>query len=110
MLILSRVCAEFHDEKGQKLFTITPATRNTFVEAPEAIRRDPLFRMLLEERSLEASVPVQRQKELENDPEAGADAAGRLRAEEPSAPPSAEAPAAEAPPRGRKAASAAAKA
>ncbi len=69
MLLLSRVCAEFHDHTGAAVFTVTPQTRLTFQEAPESIREDPLFRMLLEDRSIEVSDNGPRQKELENDPE-----------------------------------------
>ena len=77
MLILSRVCAEFHDAHGNPLFSVSPLTRNIFVEAPDAIREDPLFRMLLNDGSLEAAVPEERKKILEQDPAAGHDAAGR---------------------------------
>ena len=77
MLILSRVCAEFHDRNGIVLFSVTPADRNTFVEAPEAIREDPLFRMLVEDGSMEVAVTDRRKKELESDPLADADAEGR---------------------------------
>ena len=70
MLILSRVCAEFHDSAGAVLFTVTPQTRLTFQEAPEAIREDPLFQMLIDERSLEVSDNGSRKKQLENDPAA----------------------------------------
>ena len=64
MLILSRVCAEFRDEAGVRLFVVTPRNRLTFVEAPETIRRDPLYRMLLAEGSLEVAVTEDRVKEL----------------------------------------------
>ena len=77
MLILSRVCAEFHDASGAVLFTVTPETRLTFQEAPEAIRQDPLFELLIREGSLEAAVTPVRQKQLESAPLEGADAAGR---------------------------------
>ena len=69
MLILSRVCADFRDKNGVKLFTVTPQTRLTFQEAPEAIRDDPLFRMLLADRSIEVADNGPRMKQLENDPE-----------------------------------------
>ena len=69
MLILSRVCAEFHDHTGAAVFSVTPQTRLTFQEAPETIREDPLFQMLLDDRSIEVSDNGHRQKELENDPE-----------------------------------------
>ena len=77
MLILSRVCAEFHDAHGNPLFSVIPVTRNIFVEAPDAIREDPLFRMLLNDGSLEAAVPEERKKILEQDPAAGHDASGK---------------------------------
>ena len=69
MLLLSRVCAEFHDRTGAAVFTVTPRTRLTFQEAPESIREDPLFQMLLEDRSIEVSDNGPRRKQLENDPE-----------------------------------------
>ena len=71
MLILSRVCAEFHDRSGACIFRITPRTRLTFQEAPEAIRDDPLFGMLLADRAIEVSSDSgSRKKQLENEPEA----------------------------------------
>ena len=69
MLILSRVCADFRDKNGVKLFTVTPQTRLTFQEAPEAIRDDPLFTMLLNDHSIEVTDDTVRRKQLENDPE-----------------------------------------
>ena len=77
MLILSRVCAEFHDAKGEFLFAVTPSALNVFVTAPDTIREDPLFRMLINDGSLEAAVPEERKKILENDPAAGHDASGK---------------------------------
>ncbi len=87
MLILSRVCAEFHDARGAAVFAVTPMTRNIFVEAPDAIRGDPLFRMLLNDGSLEAAVPEERKKVLEADPSAGHDASGKAIPDEPEAKP-----------------------
>ena len=77
MLILSRVCAEFRDRSGTVIYRVTPETRLTFREAPEAIREDPLFELLIREGSLEAAVTPVRQKQLESAPLEGADAAGR---------------------------------
>ena len=77
MLILSRVCAEFHDAKGNVLYRVTPDTRLAFREAPDAIREDPLFRMLLSDGSLEATVAPERQKTLEAEPLKGTDVAGK---------------------------------
>ncbi len=77
MLILSRVCAEFHNAKGEVVFAVTPATRNLFVEAPDSIREDILFRLLINDGSLEAAVPEARRKMLEQEPTAGTDASGK---------------------------------
>ena len=77
MLLLSRVCAEFRDRTGTVVYRVTPATRLTFREAPESIRDDPLFQMLLRDGSLEAAVTPGQKKKLEADPLEGTDAAGR---------------------------------
>ena len=77
MLILSRVCAEFRDHTGAVVHRVTPETRLTFREAPESIREDPLFRMLVSEGALEAVVSPSRKKVLEADPLENTDAAGR---------------------------------
>ena len=102
MLILSRVCADFYSA-GKKIFSVTPSTMNTFVEAPEEIRADPLFRMMIDEGSLTAGITEAKKRALENDPMAGHDASGeKLR---PEAPPDGEpvpAPAPEPAPRSRK--------
>jgi len=82
MLILSRVCAEFRNRKGTIVHRVTPDTRLTFQEAPEAIREDPLFQMLVDEGSLEAAVTPVKKRKLENEPMDGADASGK----KPSAP------------------------
>ena len=79
MLILSRVCADFRDRNGAVIYRVTPQTRLTFQEAPEEIRKDPLFQMLVQEGSLEAGVAPVRRKELENDPLKDADASGKKR-------------------------------
>ena len=79
MLILSRVCAEFRDHTGAVVHRVTPESRLSFREAPDSIREDPLFRMLVEEGSLEAAVTPAAKKQLESDPLEGADAAGRKR-------------------------------
>ena len=94
MLILSRVCAEFHNAKGEKLFTVTPAARNIFVEAPDAIREDSLFRLLINDGSLEAAVPEARKRILENDPAADHDATGKRTPAESDEPAAQEKPAA----------------
>ena len=77
MLILSRVCAEFHDKSGQTIFNITPQNLLSFLTAPDAIQEDPLFRLMLADGSLEAVRSVDQRKKLENDPAAGVTAEGR---------------------------------
>ena len=68
MLLLSRVCAEFRDRTGAVLFAVTPETRLTFQEAPESIRQDPLFGMLLGDHSIEVTEDKNKKKALEYDP------------------------------------------
>ena len=77
MLILSRVCVDFRIPSGAVLFRITPSTRLTFQEAPEAIREDPLFSMLLDDGSIEVASSVVRKKALETDPMMDSDASGK---------------------------------
>ena len=93
MLILSRVCAEFHDRAGAVLFAIRPSDRLLFVEAPESIHQDPLFDMLLRDGSIQMPETGKERAKLENDPE------GKIQEEESEA----SAPAASADP-GKKAA------
>ena len=80
MLILSHVCAEFHDRQGTPIFTVGPSQRLQFLEAPETIREDLLFNLLLSEGSLQV-VDRGSRKSLESDPTADHDAAGRAIAE-----------------------------
>ena len=77
MLILSRVCAEFRDRSGTVIHRVTPETRLTFQEAPESIRLDPLFRLLVDDGSLEAAVTPVEKKKLEAEPLRDTDASGR---------------------------------
>ena len=90
MLILSRVCADFHDSRGRRIFSVAPRNLLSFLEAPEEIREDPLFDLLLAEGSLEAVRSVDRRRLLEADPAAGTTAEGRRAApddgDRPSAP------------------------
>ena len=85
MLILSRVCADFHDAHGNIVFSVNRDTRNSFVHAPEFIQEDPLFDLLIKDGSLEAGITQARQKQMENDPNAGHDATGKLIPPDPAA-------------------------
>ena len=77
MLILSRVCAEFHDKSGAVIHRITPAMVGLFHDAPDAIRGDLLFDMLLKDGSIKTPDDAKKDRNLENDPMAGAMADGR---------------------------------
>ncbi len=77
MRILSHVCAEFRNAHGLIIFQVQVCEKNAVVEAPEEIRSDPLFGMLIAEGSLEIVKSEAQQKELENDPIKGTDATGK---------------------------------
>ena len=77
MLILSRVCAEFTDRNGAVIHRITPAMTGLFHDAPEAIRGSLLFQMLVEDGSIKMPEDARKDRNLEQDPMAGADASGR---------------------------------
>ena len=78
MKILSRVCAEFKDRKGNVIFRIGPADRRVYLEnVPEAIQEDLLFRALLAEGSIDVVETAAQKKAAEQDPMAGADATGK---------------------------------
>ena len=77
MRIISHVCADFYASEGAVIFSVTPSTRNLYIPAPDAIRQDPLFDLLVADGSLEAGFTNERKRALENDPETGFDAAGK---------------------------------
>jgi len=77
MLMLSRVCADFYDTHRKLLFRITRNELGLFVDAPESIKQDPLFQMLVNDGSIKFPEDAKTNKALENDPMAGATAEGR---------------------------------
>ena len=77
MLILSRVCVEFRDHAGMPVFRVNPWERNALMEAPEAIREDPIFALLEAEGSLDVVKSEKQAKVLEADPIQGTDASGK---------------------------------
>lgn len=77
MLILSRVCVDFHNKKGELVHRVNAANRLCFHEAPDSIQEDPIFQMLVNDGSLEAGVTAARKRTLETDPTAGTTAEGR---------------------------------
>ena len=76
MRIISHVCADFYDSEGAVIFSVVPSQRGLFIEAPDAIRQDPLYAMLVADGSIKAVVP-ENQKQLEQDPELGIDETGK---------------------------------
>ena len=78
MLIMSRVCAEFHDRKGNTVFTIDEKNMQRFIDAPVAIQEDPLFQLLVDDGTLVANVTPAQRRTLEQDPMAGVDASGKI--------------------------------
>ena len=81
MLIVPRVCAEFHSPTGEILFTVHPHMLGSIVEAPESIRQDLLFQMLVNDGSLKAVENAADKKAMENDPMAGVNAEGKSEAD-----------------------------
>ena len=78
MKMLSRVCAEFKNKQGDVIFRITPADRLRYIDdAPDEIREDLLFRMLVEDGSIEVVETAAQKKAMEQDPAAGTDATGK---------------------------------
>ena len=77
MRIISHVCADFYDSEGAVIFSVTPSTRNLYIPAPDAIRQDPLFAMLVADGSIEAVISDDRKRVLEQDPETGIDETGK---------------------------------
>ena len=82
MLILSRVCAEFKGPKGEVIHRITPEMIGLFHDAPEAIRQDLLFGMLLADGSIKTPEDARKDRNLEQDPMKGATADGKEKAPE----------------------------
>ena len=87
MLILSRVCAEFHDKSGAVIHRITPAMIGLFHDAPDAIQGDLLFRMLVADGAVKTPEDAKQDRNLEQDPMAGALPDGKEKAPETSAKP-----------------------
>ena len=77
MLILSRVCADFYDQNRNLLHKITQTDLGLFHDAPESIKQDILFTMLVKDGSIKTPETSAQKKTLENDPMVGVTAEGR---------------------------------
>lgn len=77
MMILSRVCVDFRDRHGKIIFRVPPSDLLLLREAPDEIRSDPIFDLLVSEGSMEVVVSADRRKALENDPIQNTDASGK---------------------------------
>ena len=76
MLIVSRVCAEFHDQHGNPVFRITPAMLGGFIQMPEEVKEDLLFHQLVRDGSITYARTDADRIRLENDPMANTNADG----------------------------------
>ena len=77
MMIMSHVSAEFRDREGNSLMVIPESQINKLIyDAPEGIRQDPLFDLMVADGSLVAT-DRSACKELEADPLAGLTADGK---------------------------------
>jgi hypothetical protein len=77
MLILARVCADFYDRKRNLIHRITQRDLGVFRDVPESIQQDPLFQMLVDDGSIKYPADAAKDRALEQDPYAGADATGK---------------------------------
>ena len=77
MLILARVCADFYDKNRNLIGRIVPKDLGRFIDLPEAVKQDPLFKMLVDDGSIKYPADDAKDKALEQDPFAGATAEGK---------------------------------
>ena len=77
MLIIPYVCAEFRDRTGNVLYQITPDMLRSIQDAPESIKQDLLFDMLVKDGSIKTPETTAQKKLLEQDPMIGMNADGR---------------------------------
>ena len=78
MKILSRVCVEFKNKKGEVVYRITPAKRLVYLDdAPDSIKEDLIFDALVADGSLEVIDTPAKKKAAEQDPTAGMTAEGK---------------------------------
>lgn len=82
MRIVSRVAAAFCRPDRSIIFEVRPADILVILDAPEEIRSDPLFPLLVNEGSLQVITGAAVQKELESDPVQGTGPDGRAPAPE----------------------------
>ncbi len=77
MLIIPYVCAEFRDRNGNTLFRITPGMLKGMQEAPDSIKQDLLFDLLVADGSIRTPETAAQRKLLEQDPMTGMAATGK---------------------------------
>ena len=69
MTIVPYVCAEFHDRTGAVLYSVKSRQLGTMIfDAPDSIRQDPLFGMLVADGSFRIPQDEKEKKLLENEP------------------------------------------
>lgn len=87
MRIVSRVAAAFCRPDRSIIFEVRPADILVILDAPDEIRNDPLFPLMVNEGSLQVITNIALQKELEADPVQGTGPDGRKPDPDPEAKP-----------------------
>ena len=78
MTLIAHVAAEFHNPRGETVFTVSPRDIDRILtHVPEAVREDPLFPALGRDGSLRVTEDAKERKALERDPAAGVAPDGR---------------------------------
>ena len=73
MTITARACAEFHDKSGKILYRIDPGHLYQIIEnVPESIKQDPLFAMMVREKTISFTDEKDGTRDLEKAAEAAA--------------------------------------
>ena len=77
MRIVSRVAAAFYRRDHTLIFDLPARNLLVILDAPDEIRSDPLFDLLVKEGSLQVVNSTETQKVIEMDPKQGTNAEGR---------------------------------
>ncbi len=78
MRIVSRVAAAFCRRDHTPIFEVNARDLLVILDAPDEIKSDPLFGMLVKEGSLQVINSEETQKLIEMDPKQGTNAEGRM--------------------------------
>lgn len=82
MRIFCKVAAEFTAPNGETIFKVTPDKRLMIMDAPEAIKDTLMFKLLLNDGSIDVIDTKEAQKKAENEPTKGMTPDGKKDTEE----------------------------